>query len=290
MLSFAPCFNRYLFPLRQKSQWVYIFLILFYFRKFLHVLKIFDPNVFYFFPFCTVNFCEASTYTYNNSEGDIKNLTFERIIVGKYGSSNEKCEPHTANGMFLSFYFRFTKANIRFVKDVRSLEQKMRALCLKPEQQSSSSRSTNLSTQLPTSSAYDLMYTSQIRVCLELNWELVKVANELVFDRKNITFYHGQLSLTLSMNCGWLLTSLKLEKQNTAFGFLTEETWKARSTPAAYTSSQWPFRVTVARQFHLPFLVLSWWIKCFLQDMVKSLSDGLVLMSAPPIWEPFLQF
>ncbi|XP_012961551.2 adhesion G-protein coupled receptor G7 [Anas platyrhynchos] len=45
-----------------------------------------------------VNFCEASTYTYNNSEGDIKNLTFERIIVGKYGSSNEKCEPHTANG------------------------------------------------------------------------------------------------------------------------------------------------------------------------------------------------
>uniref|UniRef100_A0A8C3B2J3 Adhesion G protein-coupled receptor G7 n=1 Tax=Cairina moschata TaxID=8855 RepID=A0A8C3B2J3_CAIMO len=44
------------------------------------------------------NFCEASTYTYNNSEGDIKNLTFERIIVGKYGSSNEKCEPHTANG------------------------------------------------------------------------------------------------------------------------------------------------------------------------------------------------
>lgn len=169
MLSFAPCFNRYLFPLRQKSQWVYIFLILFYFRKFLHVLKIFDPNVFYFFSFCTVNFCEASTYTYNNSEGDIKNLTFERIIVGKYGSSNEKCEPHTANGMFLSFYFRFTKANIRFVKDVRSLEQKMRALCLKPEQQSSSSRSTNLSTQLPTSSAYDLMYTSQIRVCLELN-------------------------------------------------------------------------------------------------------------------------
>uniref|UniRef100_A0A8B9DQS7 Adhesion G protein-coupled receptor G7 n=1 Tax=Anser cygnoides TaxID=8845 RepID=A0A8B9DQS7_ANSCY len=75
------------------------------------------------------------TYTYNNSEDDIKNLTFERIIVGKYGSSKEKCEPHTVNGMFLSFYFHFTKANIRFVKDVRSLEQKMRALCLKPEQQ-----------------------------------------------------------------------------------------------------------------------------------------------------------
>ncbi|XP_008498168.2 adhesion G-protein coupled receptor G7 [Calypte anna] len=44
------------------------------------------------------NFCEASTYTVNISEGIIRNLTFERIIVGKYGNSGEKCEPHTVNG------------------------------------------------------------------------------------------------------------------------------------------------------------------------------------------------
>ncbi|NWX14871.1 AGRG7 protein, partial [Aegotheles bennettii] len=45
-----------------------------------------------------VNFCEASTCTVNFSEGIIKNLTFERIIVGKYGNSKEKCEPDTVNG------------------------------------------------------------------------------------------------------------------------------------------------------------------------------------------------
>ncbi|KAM6381909.1 adhesion G-protein coupled receptor G7 [Alca torda] len=45
-----------------------------------------------------VNFCEASTYTANISESIIKNLTFERIIVGKYGNSIEKCEPDTVNG------------------------------------------------------------------------------------------------------------------------------------------------------------------------------------------------
>ncbi|NXL84735.1 AGRG7 protein, partial [Alectura lathami] len=49
--------------------------------------------------FCEiVNFCEDSTYTANISENVIKNLTFERIIVGKYGNSKEKCEPDTVNG------------------------------------------------------------------------------------------------------------------------------------------------------------------------------------------------
>ncbi|NXA25884.1 AGRG7 protein, partial [Ibidorhyncha struthersii] len=45
-----------------------------------------------------VNFCEASTCTVNISESIVKNLTFERIIVGKYGNSKEKCEPDTVNG------------------------------------------------------------------------------------------------------------------------------------------------------------------------------------------------
>ncbi|KGL98573.1 putative G-protein coupled receptor 128, partial [Charadrius vociferus] len=45
-----------------------------------------------------VNFCEASTYTVNISEGITKTLTFEWIIVGKYGNSKEKCEPDTVNG------------------------------------------------------------------------------------------------------------------------------------------------------------------------------------------------
>ncbi|KFV60314.1 putative G-protein coupled receptor 128 [Gavia stellata] len=45
-----------------------------------------------------VNFCEASTCTVNISESVIKNLTFERIIVGKYGNSKEKCKPDTVNG------------------------------------------------------------------------------------------------------------------------------------------------------------------------------------------------
>ncbi|KAM6097721.1 adhesion G-protein coupled receptor G7 [Theristicus caerulescens] len=45
-----------------------------------------------------VNFCEASTFTGNISDNIIKNLTFERIIVGKYGNSKEKCEPDTVNG------------------------------------------------------------------------------------------------------------------------------------------------------------------------------------------------
>ncbi|NXX22406.1 AGRG7 protein, partial [Podargus strigoides] len=44
-----------------------------------------------------VNFCEASTSTVNISES-IRNLTFEQIIVGKYGNSKEKCEPDTVNG------------------------------------------------------------------------------------------------------------------------------------------------------------------------------------------------
>ncbi|NXG66823.1 AGRG7 protein, partial [Hemiprocne comata] len=48
--------------------------------------------------FCAVNFCEASTCTVNISEGIMKSLTFERIIVGKYGNSKEKCEPDTVNG------------------------------------------------------------------------------------------------------------------------------------------------------------------------------------------------
>ncbi|NXN66362.1 AGRG7 protein, partial [Himantopus himantopus] len=45
-----------------------------------------------------VNFCEASTCTVNISESIVKNLTFERIIVGKYGNSKEKCEADTVNG------------------------------------------------------------------------------------------------------------------------------------------------------------------------------------------------
>ncbi|NXT22462.1 AGRG7 protein, partial [Syrrhaptes paradoxus] len=50
-------------------------------------------------PLCEiVNFCEASTCTVNISESIIKTLTFERIIVGKYGNSKEKCEPDTVNG------------------------------------------------------------------------------------------------------------------------------------------------------------------------------------------------
>ncbi|XP_040516201.1 adhesion G-protein coupled receptor G7 isoform X1 [Gallus gallus] len=50
-------------------------------------------------PFCDiVNFCEDSVYTVNISENVIKNLTFERVVVGKYSSSKEKCEPNTVNG------------------------------------------------------------------------------------------------------------------------------------------------------------------------------------------------
>ncbi|NXY45108.1 AGRG7 protein, partial [Ceuthmochares aereus] len=45
-----------------------------------------------------VNFCEASSYTVNISESITKPLTFGRIIVGKYGNSEEKCEPDTVNG------------------------------------------------------------------------------------------------------------------------------------------------------------------------------------------------
>ncbi|KAM6420944.1 adhesion G-protein coupled receptor G7 [Pluvialis apricaria] len=49
--------------------------------------------------FCEiVNFCEASNCTVNISESITKPLTFERIIVGKYGNSKEKCEPDTVNG------------------------------------------------------------------------------------------------------------------------------------------------------------------------------------------------
>ncbi|XP_031410958.1 adhesion G-protein coupled receptor G7 [Meleagris gallopavo] len=49
--------------------------------------------------FCDiVNVCEDSVYAVNVSENVIKNLTFERILVGKYSSSKEKCEPTTVNG------------------------------------------------------------------------------------------------------------------------------------------------------------------------------------------------
>ncbi|XP_031468934.1 adhesion G-protein coupled receptor G7 [Phasianus colchicus] len=49
--------------------------------------------------FCDiVNFCEDSIYTMNVSENVIKNLTFEKILVGKYSSSKEKCGPNTVNG------------------------------------------------------------------------------------------------------------------------------------------------------------------------------------------------
>ncbi|NXD07178.1 AGRG7 protein, partial [Nothocercus nigrocapillus] len=50
-------------------------------------------------PLCElVNFCEASIYTESIAGGILKNLTFPRIIVGRYSSSVEKCEPHTVNG------------------------------------------------------------------------------------------------------------------------------------------------------------------------------------------------
>ncbi|NXA36583.1 AGRG7 protein, partial [Eudromia elegans] len=49
-------------------------------------------------PLCElVNFCEASVYTESISEGILKNLTFQRIIVGRYSGSAEKCEPDTVN-------------------------------------------------------------------------------------------------------------------------------------------------------------------------------------------------
>ncbi|NXF95081.1 AGRG7 protein, partial [Eubucco bourcierii] len=45
-----------------------------------------------------VNFCEDSTYTVNIPGSTIKTLTFGEIIVGKYGNSEENCEPNTVNG------------------------------------------------------------------------------------------------------------------------------------------------------------------------------------------------
>ncbi|NWU89118.1 AGRG7 protein, partial [Upupa epops] len=52
-------------------------------------------------PLCeTVNFCEASTSSVSISDGVIKILTFDRIVVGKYGNSKETCEPGTVNGDF----------------------------------------------------------------------------------------------------------------------------------------------------------------------------------------------
>lgn len=113
----------------------------------------FDWNM--FSSFCTVNFCEDSVYTVNISENVIKNLTFERVVVGKYSSSKEKCEPNTVNGM-CSFHFCFPKAKVRFVKDISSLEQEIRAFCLK---QSSGSRSINLSTQSSASNVIDMIPT-----------------------------------------------------------------------------------------------------------------------------------
>ncbi|NWX97464.1 AGRG7 protein, partial [Nothoprocta ornata] len=50
-------------------------------------------------PLCElVNFCEASIYTESISGGILKNLTFQRIIVGRYSNSAEKCDPDTVNG------------------------------------------------------------------------------------------------------------------------------------------------------------------------------------------------
>lgn len=63
--------------------------------------------VWFFFSFFAVNFCEASTCTVSISENFIKTLTFDRIIVGKYGNSKQKCEPDTLNGM-CSFPFTST--------------------------------------------------------------------------------------------------------------------------------------------------------------------------------------
>ncbi|OXB61566.1 hypothetical protein ASZ78_010423, partial [Callipepla squamata] len=57
-----------------------------------------DIECVFLYSFCTVNFCEDSVYTVNVSENVMKNLTFERTIVGQYSSSKEKCEPNTVNG------------------------------------------------------------------------------------------------------------------------------------------------------------------------------------------------
>lgn len=115
----------------------------------------------FFFSFCTVNVCEDSVYAVNVSENVIKNLTFERILVGKYSSSKEKCEPTTVNGMCFFHFFHFLsllKGKCKFVKDRSSLEQKIRALCLN---QSSGSRSIKLSTQ---SSASNVIYMIHIQM------------------------------------------------------------------------------------------------------------------------------
>lgn len=75
------------------------------------MLKIFHLDIYiYFFPFCAVNFCDYSTETVNICESNIKTFTFEWIIVGKYGHSEEKCAPDTVNGMcFFPFASIFQK-------------------------------------------------------------------------------------------------------------------------------------------------------------------------------------
>lgn len=111
-----------------------------------------------FFSFCTVNFCEDSIYTVNASENIVKNLTFERIFVGKYSSSKEKCEPNTVNGMCFFHFFHFLslpKGKCKVCERYKLSRSEIRALCLK---QSSGSRSINLSTQSSASNVIDMIH------------------------------------------------------------------------------------------------------------------------------------
>lgn len=142
------------------------------------------------FSFCAVNFCEASTCTVNISECIIKTFTFEWIIVGKYGNSKEKCKPYSEWYVFLSFHFYFPKVNVRFVKDVRLLDQK-RGQCLKPEKHRSGSRSANLSTQLSTPNAENLRYACQVVSVPAWDWAASQLipAPEQPFDWKIIYLY-----------------------------------------------------------------------------------------------------
>lgn len=113
---------------------------------------------YFFFSFCTVNFCEDSIYTVNASENIVKNLTFERIFVGKYSSSKEKCEPNTVNGMCFFHFFHFLslpKGKCKVCERYKLSRSEIRALCLK---QSSGSRNINLSTQSSASNVIDMIH------------------------------------------------------------------------------------------------------------------------------------
>lgn len=156
-----------------------------------------------FFSFCAVNFCEASACTVNIPECMIKTFTFEWIIVGKYGNSKEKCKPDSEWYVFLSFHFYFPKVNVRFVKDVRLLDQK-RGQCLKPEKHRSGRRSANHTVFCPQSREFKVCTPSPICACLGLGCESVNTCSWTAFWLKNNLFisYYLALGRMLSINCG----------------------------------------------------------------------------------------